>query len=247
MSKQILALSGSIPHAFRSAGQTPVCMPSAEDIEDIVRRAAQLASRGTVLRRDFALRADGGKVVPSLTSSLVDHARSRGSPDALGPDVVIDEDLSIGRCWSIPVTGQIGLSSPTLIHPTSISVDHIPKELAADIGRAPRRMILWGLVDGLSNLQRFRSVPTDELKAIANGRTSPTLSKNHAFVPLASFEYDINADFHVQTFPVHEYVAQLAMDFGVFVVEILDNWGSSDSCLYRVRIHGTPAVVNSPR
>lgn len=219
---------------------------SAEDIEDIVRRAAQLASRGTVLHRDFALRADGGKVIPSLTSSLAD-SRSRGLADAFSPDVIIDEDLSIGRCWSVAVTGQIGLSSPTLIHPTSISVDHIPKELAADIGRAPRRMILWGLVDGLSNLQRFRSLSTDELKAIANGRTSPAVTKNHAFVPLASFEYNIHDDFHIQTFPVHEYVSHFAMDFGVFVVEILDNWGSSDSCLYRVRIHGTPAVVDSPR
>ena len=166
----------------------------------------------------------------------------QSAPDqqTFGPEVVIDDLTAIGRCWSAVVPSQVGLSTPAIIHPTNVTIDHIPHELAADIGRAPRHMILWGVVDGKPNHARYKSI------IAARGRrtpTAPVLTSGHVFLDLASFEYEIAAESHIQTFPVSQDVVESRMDFGVFVLEIMDDWGAPEVCLYRVRIHGTQATL----
>ncbi|RPD81761.1 hypothetical protein L226DRAFT_541411 [Lentinus tigrinus ALCF2SS1-7] len=214
---------------------------SVHDIESAIQASIRKALRGPVLLRDFALKADGGKILPALTTTVpVD--KSAPNLQTFGPEVVIDDHTAIGRCWSTVVPSQVGLSTPTLIYPTNVTIDHIPRELAADIRRAPRHVTLWGVVDGKSNRARYKA-----LIAARGGRmpTAPSLTSGHVFLDLASLEYDINAESHIQTFRVFRDVVESGMDFGVFVVEILDDWGADDVCLYRVRIHGVSAGLGS--
>ena len=85
---------------------------------------AIIARWGPTLRADYALSANGGKVVPALTSSS-DRSRRRSLPVTPGPEVVISEDSSIGSCWTLGASGQVGLSTPTVIFPTHVTVEHI--------------------------------------------------------------------------------------------------------------------------
>lgn len=202
--------------------------------------AAVLAriSRGLVPLRDFALAADGGEIVPGLTS-----ASKRGQKHTSNtPQQVLNEDIRVGSCWRMPnAVGQVGISIPMTIHPTNITVDHIPKEIASDIGQAPREMVLWGVMDGSANTERYDD-HFAELWPIAkvHQRSTPTLTMGQRFIPVAKFTYDIHGPLPIQTFPVHQEVLASGLDFGVFVLEVLSNWGSDSTCLYRVRLHGTP-------
>ncbi|CDO75812.1 hypothetical protein BN946_scf184951.g10 [Trametes cinnabarina] len=202
------------------------CLPVDIDIERVVHASVRKALKGPVLLRDYALQADGGKILPGLTTPTPeDRTATFPGQQIFGPEVVIDDTEAIGRCWSTLVPSQVGMSIPTLIHPTNVTIDHIPCELAADIGRAPRRMVLWGVVDGKPNQARYKAVMA------ARGRrskeSSPVLTSGHRFLPLAYLEYDIYADSNVQTFSILQDVIDSHMDFGVFVLEILDNWAST--------------------
>ncbi|KAJ8457606.1 hypothetical protein ONZ51_g11426 [Trametes cubensis] len=232
------------------SGPASSCTYPLDSARDLAKDAAFIARWGPVLHPDYALRANGGRIVSSLTSSPKGLRSTLPIPTP-EPEVVIDEDMSIGRCWTTAVSGQLGISTSVLIHPRNITIDHIPRQIALDIDRAPRHMVLWGVIDGLSNIQRFCSLLTDGPEAEVllergpRGQTYPPLTGNHAFIALATFEYDISLESPTQTFAVFKVVATSDMDFGIFVLEVLDNWGAQDTCLYRVRIHGEPAEVQS--
>lgn len=217
------------------------------NVEQVVEAIVRKALRGPVLRRDFVLKADGGKIIPQLTADASKGSRvAAEETTSFSPDIILEDGLTIGRCWNATVPAQVGLSSSSLIHPTNVTIDHIPAELAADIGTAPRRMILWGMVEGGINLFRYKTFSVVEKSKGVSGRYGPSISGDQAtFLSLAVFDYSISADFHIQTFPIFEHVVQSRMDFGVFVLEILDSWGAKNVCIYRVRVHGEPAVRSS--
>lgn len=193
-------------------------------------------SRGLVPHRDFALAADGGEVVFGLTS-----ASKRGLKRTDGPHQVLNEDMRVGSCWRIPdAVGQVGISIPVTILPTNLTIDHIPKEIASDIGQAPREMVLWGVMDGSANAERY----DEHFAALwpvarVHQRSTPPLTMGQRFIPVAKIKYNIHGTLPFQTFPVHQEVLASGLDFGVFVLEVLNNWGSDSTCLYRVRLHGT--------
>lgn len=219
------------------------------DIQDFVEAAIARALRDPVGRRDFALHAHGGRIMEELTSP---SAQASDLPDFWHtnhpPEVALNEDVSIGMCWTLPgQSGQLGVVVVHLIYPTAFSLDHIPSEIAADIGKAPRVVVIWGVVDGQTNEQAMQQLlQTQRLpNPTPHGRPFPPISDQSRFVLLSSFEYDIHAMSRTQTFPVHPTITALRMCFGIFVVEIADNWGASSTCLYRVRIHGEEAPLHS--
>ncbi|KAI0827481.1 hypothetical protein BC628DRAFT_1303745, partial [Trametes gibbosa] len=198
-------------------------------------------------RPDYALAANGGKIIPALTSPHVDRSRQRSPPPSHtpGPEAVIEDDTAIGRCWTISRSGQVGLSTPAVIYPTHVTIEHIPRHVAVDIGRAPRHMILWGVVDGLPNVHRLGWLHDHHdmefpLDTPFQARFAPPISATYAFVALAAFEYDISSDSPIQTFAVYDRIMASQMDFGIFVLEVVDNWGGVDTCLYRIQLHGEP-------
>ncbi|KAI6008484.1 hypothetical protein EDC04DRAFT_2610980 [Pisolithus marmoratus] len=89
-------------------------------------------------------------------------------------------------------------------------------------------VLLWGMVDGEDNLAKYHSLcnsATGTLCELLTARTAPALSHGMPFIPLVSFDYNIHATNHTQVFPIFDSVAATGMDFGVVVLEILDNWG----------------------
>ncbi|RDX40140.1 hypothetical protein OH76DRAFT_1490545 [Lentinus brumalis] len=104
--------------------------------------------------------------------------------------MVLDEDMHSGSHWFIPDSqGQVGIKLPALIYPTHVTIDHIPREIAADIRQAPRQMVLWGLLDGAGNEQR-RLAFLDKFRSSPLNLTgdAPPIAPNVTFLPLAAFE-----------------------------------------------------------
>ncbi|RDX47412.1 hypothetical protein OH76DRAFT_1354396 [Lentinus brumalis] len=202
----------------------------------MIQKAVRSAMKDPVGRRDFALAADGARITPLLTSSFDTADLAVERP----PENILDEDLRSASYWSIPDNhGQVGIKVPVFIYPTNITIDHVPREIAADVRQAPRSMILWGLLEGKGNKERYavarEPLGVSRLDALGDG---PPIRAGGSFLPLASIEYAIDADFHVQTFAVDASVVASRIYFGVFVLELRSNWGSPNSRLYRVRIHG---------
>ncbi|KAI0696213.1 hypothetical protein C8T65DRAFT_583626 [Cerioporus squamosus] len=223
-------------------------------LEAYVQHVVSAALRDTVGRRDFALFQDGAAVIPKLTYPPPPTRQPRASAPASAPaldgrgepEAALDEDLHVGSCWLISGTsGQLGVGLHAFVSPTHVTVDHTPLEIAADIGRAPRRMILWGLVEGEQNIALYRDLQArgERLHAAAPGREAPARDGNQLFVTLASFDYNVFAPSHVQTFPISSVAVEEGLYFGVVVLEILDNWGGESTCLYRLRVHGNRVVV----
>ncbi|KAI1789840.1 hypothetical protein LXA43DRAFT_973981 [Ganoderma leucocontextum] len=189
--------------------------------------------------RDYAFQADGARIVPKLTTGEV--SKPRNGPHNR-PEVILRPNFDGGHCWTIPDThGQVGVSVTRLIYPSHITVDHVPAGFADNVDEAPRRMRLWGSVDGSQNGDRYKKYFSIYSGSNPSPSRAPPITNGYQFVHLADLEYDIKAASHVQTFPVYHHIPPLQMDFGVFVVEILDNWGGSSTCLYRLRIHGQPS------
>jgi Sad1 / UNC-like C-terminal len=213
-------------------------------------------------RRDFALYSAGADIVPSLTSpvpSLPPTFRSRMSKWMWGydlsfsrtnpPTIALDPDINVGSCWEIPGSaGHLGISLVEDANISAITLDHCPAPLAslAQMQQAPRGLVVWGLltlpVDMLSvNNQPFPPRLCNSTcfhPAITNPTTSA--SPSDYFVQLAEASYNVSAPFHIQTFPVDEYLR--GTSFRTLVLQIISNWGANTTCLYRVRVHGEPVV-----
>ncbi|KAI0324606.1 hypothetical protein GY45DRAFT_1262531 [Cubamyces sp. BRFM 1775] len=190
-------------------------------------------------RPDFALQANGARLLAEITSGM--HDRRTTAPKRSLPEDALSDDLRIGHCWTFEGSkAQLGVKLSELVYPSHFSIDHIPASIATDIRSAPRAIVLWGAVDGPVNEQRLLVTPPNTTLLASIGRSSPGLTYGFVYVPLAVVEYDIYAATHVQTFPLDSYVAQSGVDFGIMVFEILSNWGGETTSLYRVRLHGEP-------
>jgi SUN domain-containing protein 1/2 len=149
--------------------------------------------------------------------------------------------------------GQLGvmLALPAVI--SDITIDHVAKEVAFDLGTAPRDMEVWGQVDGKDNAVKVATWRAEQAarRGAAEEAGEPiseadiedvypsTLPKDVPFIRLASFTYDIHAPLNVQTFPVRQEVRDLELDFGVVALVIKNNWGKDGyTCLYRFLVHG---------
>ncbi|OJT14953.1 Spindle pole body-associated protein sad1 [Trametes pubescens] len=189
--------------------------------------AVNRALREVLTEQDFALAIDGAKVVSTLT------------PDHISPDnsakLALRDNLHGGKCWKLRgVQGQIGIRLSNSIHPTSVTIDHLPREVTHDIDQAPRRMTLWGVVDGPTNHGRYAELGTHA----SVEKDAPPVGAGLTFAALSRFEYNIDSPRIIQTFPIHDRIIQSGITFSVFVLEVETNWGGNITCIYRVRLHG---------
>ncbi|TFK82418.1 hypothetical protein K466DRAFT_443144, partial [Polyporus arcularius HHB13444] len=186
-------------------------------------------------KRDFALIANGGAVSPRLTSRTSPESDHHSLPS----ESVLSDDFRIDGCWSILGSkGQVGVRLAETIRPSHITIDHVPALRSEDLSAAPRHIILWGVVDGPENRDMYPRLLARVSDITPQNRSAPPISLDYAFVPLASFEYNILANVHVQTFPVHPSIVESHFDVGVVVLEVAGNWGGNTTCLYRLRVHG---------
>jgi len=189
-----------------------------------VRRVVeQYLDADRVARPDYALNLAGATVLTSLTSpayyrpitqrSVLDLLALR-SDVAMPPEVALSPDNQPGNCYALSKpTGTLAvrLAAPLLV--SHVTIDHISPAIAYNIGSAPRRIQLWGYAD-------------------ANG------SGERVDLGIVEYIYDAEQTFNTaQTFEAAHDAPIAAVAF-----EVLSNYGNEQfTCLYRVRVHGTPA------
>ncbi|KAF8322579.1 hypothetical protein DL93DRAFT_2071421 [Clavulina sp. PMI_390] len=216
---------------------------------------------------DYAVFSGGGRVIPTLTSptyeipgrrswmaKMLGLGSSAGAHQGRPPATALTPDTNIGNCW--PFSGSQGhlgiyLSRHVLI--SSVSIDHISRDVAYDISPAPRQVRVWGVIDGADNLAKL-SAYRHELQARRDvGALSAEEEEEWAAIEparlphelkllqLASVTYDVAAASNIQTFAVPERIQRLGIDIGVVIFDVQSNYGNPEyTCLYRVRVHGTP-------
>ena len=187
---------------------------------------------------DFASLDAGGRHLANFTSggSFPDHA--------------LTSSLDEGQCWLLPgVVGHLGICLPSPVIVTHFSIDHAVLPAVTHQRDAPRSMILWGWLEGRSNLAVFNS--SSHLRGLSHSQpalaTTETLQEFQPglFVELAHVEHNpFDGDNHRQTFAVHSDVSAAGLHFGILVLEIRGNWGDHTTCLYGLRIHGHRTIVN---
>ncbi|KAI6022635.1 hypothetical protein EDC04DRAFT_2575108, partial [Pisolithus marmoratus] len=102
---------------------------------------------------DFALLDAGAYHLPAITSGR--EFSPHGSPDQ-ALTLILDN----GSCWLLPhATGHLGirLASPTAI--THFSIEHAAMLTMSHQREAPCSMILWGFLEGVSNIEWFCGSP----------------------------------------------------------------------------------------
>jgi len=184
---------------------------------------------------DFALKSAGGTVVAhsptfervSEHNSWFDYFRSCYVPKKQ-PDIVLESNGRVGECW--PMSGTNGyvlirLSAP--IHVTAITLHHVSKTIATNVETAPRKFRVYGVTDA------------DAAAAARAGANPPSTAIPGTL--LGTFEYNVDAKFALQEFPIKQVdTKKKPVSFVKF--EVLSNHGNSDfTCLYRIRVHGIPA------
>lgn len=133
-----------------------------------------------------------------------------------------------GLC--LPLVGAAGWVDVRLtrrIHPTAFTYEHIPAAIAFDIRSAPRNLVLTG----------FLGPPPPHPGPAANSSAEGAEALG---VPLGSFSYDAHSRHPVQTFQLGPEWRQVEVDH-VRLAFAANNGHPGYTCLYRFRMHGTPA------
>lgn len=154
---------------------------------------------------------------------------------------ILDEGFNSESCCFFPGDrAQIAVRLGELILPTHVTIDYVLPSHAM-IHRAPRHLVLWGLVDGVSNKAVYQSL--SQFRAVHQSLgEGPLQSGPFIFLPFANFTFDGHAPFPFQTFPIHSEIVSSGMTSGVYILEVRSNWGGNSTGICRMRLHGEQAA-----
>lgn len=216
---------------------------------------------------DYASQLIGGMISPFITSPSYDYTSGGdkwyywlfGRPQRIYPAPVtaITPTKDVGNCWPFAGDhGTVGIRLARPLYPTHVSVEHIPPQIAIDISSAPRHIEFWASFDDEGDRERVESVAaraTNEMKwgpgrlwdrESLESPEGPSGHVFHHFVKLASFKYDIaKGKPKVQTHELGVDFMNLNITARTVIFRITSNWGHPTfTCLYQVKVHGSPDV-----
>ncbi|XP_051790070.1 SUN domain-containing protein 1-like isoform X2 [Erpetoichthys calabaricus] len=205
-----------VKHVVDDAGVAGV---SEEQVRVIVNNALKLYSEDKTGLVDYALESGGGSILSTRCSETYETKTALmslfGFPlwyFSQSPRVVIQPDVYPGNCWAFKGSqGYLVVRLSLAIYPTAFSVEHIPKSLS----------------------------PTGNISSAPKDFTAYGLEDENQEegTLLAHFTYDENGA-PLQTFPV---TGENQNIYQIIEIRVTSNWGHPEyTCLYRVRVHGTP-------
>ncbi|KAF5359870.1 hypothetical protein D9756_003457 [Leucocoprinus leucothites] len=262
--KEAIELGKKAISTSANAKAPTIKVPGGQDLKsiitDIVDDAISLFSKDAIGKTDYAMHSSGARVIPSLTSpsfelqpndlknQFLGFFTGTGSAAGRPPVTALHHESHSGYCWPFSGSqGQLGVSLAAPVIIDEVTIDHVAKEVAFDLGSAPRQCEVWGMVEGEENAKKYLEIAearekaraTDSDIAVEMEEYPRTLPHNPPYLRIANFTYDIAAKKNIQTFSVEEDVKERKMDFGIVALRILDNWGmEAYTCLYRFRVHG---------
>lgn len=142
---------------------------------------------------------------------------------------------------------QIAISTPRVITPVTLTIEHFKKGEVLTIGNAPKMVELWIALEDKNIREAVREEIIQKYPEIftrPSYQDTLTLSQRplneSRWVPIGQWTYDIWAANQVQSFhpPIDLNLLKVASD--QFVVRVNSNWGNVEvACLAQVRLQGT--------
>lgn len=142
---------------------------------------------------------------------------------------------------------QVAISTPRVITPAILTIEHFKKGEVLTIGNAPKIVELW---IALEDENIHEAVREEIIRYYPGIFTRPSFQdtvilnqkplNESIWVPIGQWTYDIWAAEQVQDFqpPIDLNLLNVASD--QFVVRVKSNWGNKEeTCLARVRLQGT--------
>jgi hypothetical protein len=174
------------------------------------------------------------------------HFDSNSRRPVRSPADVFTKWDDIDDCWcALPDqsgSSQITVLLPTRVFPTSLVVEHIPKEETLDWHSAPKNIELWVEVekwiahDALQDVTQ--SVCLEEHFQI-NGHHKKQEDLNLIWVCIGAWVYDIHGPNNIQTFMTPLDLRSFDVAVEKLSVRATSNWGSPRStCFYRLKLFG---------
>ncbi|KAJ3755610.1 hypothetical protein EV360DRAFT_85748 [Lentinula raphanica] len=200
---------------------------------------------------DFGLAEGGAKVLSGLTSPTegirplsyfaglmailrgYDKTQMHINP----PLVVFEEQLSVSNCWKFTGSqGHIAVSLSDTINWTHFTF-HFPDHLDPSnirLRQAPKTLIMRALVQKADvEVEDFSVLTAWESFVTVNQLLDSSLfNSSSAFLEVARVFY-MPSKGGRQTFST-----QIPVQTSVVLIEILDNWGDTSTCIHRISVHG---------
>ncbi|XP_063749547.1 SUN domain-containing protein 1-like isoform X2 [Eleginops maclovinus] len=195
-----------------------------EEVQEMVQDALRLFSQDRTGLADYALESGGGSILSTRCSETYETKAALLSLFGLplwyfsqSPRAVIQPDVQPGNCWAFRgSSGFLVIRLSMRVVPSAFSLEHIPRALAPS-----------GTLSSAPRDFRVYGLQDEEEE---RGK------------PLGSFTYDEHGE-DLQTFPVTE---ENTSWFQIMEVQVLSNWGNPEyTCLYRFRVHGSPADTHT--
>lgn len=142
------------------------------------------------------------------------------------PIVALQKWDEPGDCWcAAPDDKDRGLVQLSVglgheMFPDQVTIEHLPKEASLDYTTAPKDIELWAKTN-------------EQVESFSECGLGP-----RGFVCLGKFKYNIHGPTHTQTFNLD---INLREPVTKTLLRVTDNWGADHTCIYRVRLHGSPA------
>ncbi|KAL1924688.1 uncharacterized protein VTP21DRAFT_4342 [Calcarisporiella thermophila] len=229
-----------------------------EIISEMIDEALLRYSSDVLGMPDYALASGGARIIPTMTSKTYSvrpggffgqisaSLFSVGIKQGMPPVAAIHPDTHVGQCWPFHGSqGNLGilLSRPIVV--TDLTVEHVNKDVAIDLGSAPQRIEVWGIKDKDPRKQVKTEPKTTkgshEHEALEAEKEEPLDAslQTARTIMLASFDYDIHARSPIQSFSVPRHLHRKELAVRAVQFRIKSNWGNKEyTCIYRVRVHG---------
>ena len=196
-------------------------------------------------RKNLALSSHGAVVLPSLT--FIGQGTLQTFWAALWRHFVdVDRiiDGNIEECWSFPATtAQIGIRLSDYVVIDYLTITHATN--TSNRASAPRELIVWGMIGGNENLAELQKAHKtynallSRVTQLHTGIQPSTIGRgHHLWVPLAAISYAPSAK--PQQFPVFKEVSKLNIEFGILIIQVVNNWGDFFTTMCEIEVFGTP-------
>ena len=160
---------------------------------------------------DYAIEVAGGQIVRPLTSKTYYHSYSARISGHVVPEQIIRPNMKLGHCW--PIDGSNGYVGVKLhpygqVIPTSITLEHVSKQIAHDIRSAPNEFEIWSYNDPNDPTPRKLFAGTYDVDNVETTSVQNFQFENDSISPIVQLRVLSN-----HGHPIH-------------------------TCIYRFRVHG---------